>query len=71
MMIKKHPEHQGTKRLLVKVNNGCFSIELCVFVIFANSASISAPYMPFVIKLQWTFYVLEYSLSVASIILHV
>ena len=31
---------------------------------------ISAPYMQFVVKVWWTFYVLEYSLSIASIILH-
>ena len=34
MMIGKHPENQRTKRFLVKVSNGCFPIELCVFVIF-------------------------------------
>ena len=50
MIIGKHPEHQRTKRLLVKVSNGCFPIELCVFVIFVNSASISAPYMQFIIE---------------------
>ena len=33
MMIWKRPEHQRTKKLLVKVNNGCFPTELCVFVI--------------------------------------
>ena len=68
MMIWKHPEHQKTKKLLVKVNNGCFPIGLLVIVIFVNSASIRAPYMQFIIKVWWTFYVLEYSLSVASII---
>ena len=56
--------------LLVKVNNGCFPIELCVFDIFVNSASNSAPYMQFVIKVWLTFYVSEYSLSIASIIWH-
>ena len=49
-MIGKNPEHQRTKRLLVKVGNGCFTIELCVFDIFVNSASISVPYMQFVIE---------------------
>ena len=53
---------------MVKVSNGCFPIELCVFAIFVNSASFSAPYMQFVIKVWWTFYVFEYSLSIASII---
>ena len=36
MMIEKHPEHQRTKRLLVKVSNGWFPIEFCVFVIFCE-----------------------------------
>ena len=71
MMIRKHLEQQRSKRLLVKVGNGCFAIELCVFVILVNSASISLPYMQFVIKVWWTFSVLKYYLSVASIILHV
>ena len=57
MMIGKHPEHQRTKKLLVKVTYKCFPIELCAFVIFVNFASISAPYMQFVIKVGWTFYV--------------
>ena len=70
MMTEKHPEDQRTKRLLVKVSSGCFPIELCVFVIFVNSASISAPYIQFAIQVWWTFYVLKYSLSNASIILH-
>ena len=56
------------KKLLVKVSNGRFPIELCVYVIFVNTASICAPYMQNVIKVQWTFYVLEYSLSITSII---
>ena len=64
------PRTSKDKRLLEKVSNGCFPIELCVFVIFVNSASISAPYMQFVIKVWWTFYALEYSLFIASIILH-
>ena len=34
VMIGKYPEHQGTKRLLVKVSKGCLPIELCIFVIF-------------------------------------
>ena len=67
MMIGKHPEHKLPTQVLVKVNNGCFPIELCVFVIFVNSASISAPYMQFVIQVWWNFYVLEYSLSIGSI----
>ena len=67
-MIGKLPEHQRTKRLLVKVSNGCFPIELCVLDMFVNSASIGVPYMQFVIEVWWTFYVLEYSLSIASII---
>ena len=59
MIIGKHPEHQRSKRLLVKVSNWCFPIEIYVFVIFVNSASISTPYMQFVIKVWWTFYVLN------------
>ena len=43
-------KHQRSKRILVKVSNGCFPIELCVFVIFVNSARISAPFMQFVIN---------------------
>ena len=70
MMIGKHPEHIRTKRLSVKVSNWCFPKELCVLVIFVNSASISVPYMQYVIKVWCTFYVFEYSLSMASIILH-
>ena len=70
MMVEKDPEHQMTKKILVKVSNGCFPIELCVLVIFVNSASISAPSMQFIVKVWWTFYILEYSLSIASIILH-
>ena len=66
----KTPRTSKDKKILVKVNNGCFPNELCVFVIFVNSASIRAPYMQLVIKVWWTFYVLEYSLSIASIILH-
>ena len=58
------------KNQLVKVTYGCFPIELCVVAIFVNSESISAPYMQFVIKVWWTFYFLEYSLFIASIILH-
>ena len=38
------------KKLLVKVSNGRFPIELCVYVIFVISASICAPYMQIVIK---------------------
>ena len=36
MMAGKQAEHQRTKRLLAKVSNGCFPIELCVFVIFGE-----------------------------------
>ena len=43
---------------------------LCLSNFFVNSASISAPYMQFVIKVCCTFYVLECSLSIASIILN-
>ena len=49
-MIGKDPEHQRTKRLLVKVSNGCFPIELCVFDIFVSAASISVPYMQLLLK---------------------
>ena len=44
---------------------------LCLCHFFVNSASISAPYMHFVIKVWWTFYVLEYSLSIASIFFYI
>ena len=45
------PRTWKDKNLLVKVGNGCFPIELCVFVIFfVNSASISAPYMQLISK---------------------
>ena len=59
--------------LFVNVSNGCFPIDLCVFVsfFFVNSASISAPFMQYVIDVLWTFDALEYSLSIASIILHI
>ena len=36
IMIGKHQEYQRTKRLLVKVSNGCFPTGLCVFVIFGD-----------------------------------
>ena len=42
--------------ILFKISDGCFAIELCVLVILVNSASISAPYMQFVIEVWWTFY---------------
>ena len=70
MMIGRHSKHQMIKRLLVKVSNACFLIVLCVYAILVNCASISVPYMRFVAKVWWTFYVLEYSLSSTSIILH-
>ena len=70
MIIGRHSEHQRTKLLLVKVSNACFPIELCVYAILVNCASISAPCMRFIIKVRWTFYVLEYFLSMALIILH-
>ena len=70
VMIGRHPEHERTKRLLVKVSNGCFPIKIWVFAILLNCASISAPYMWFVIKFWWTVYVLEYYHFITSIILH-
>ena len=70
MMIGRHAKHEMMKRLLVNVSNACFLIVLCVYAILVNCDSISAPYMRFVTKVWWTFYVLEYSLSITSIILH-
>ena len=49
-MFKRHSEHHRTKGLLVKVSDRCFLIEVFVFAILVNSASISAPYICFVIK---------------------
>ena len=43
---------------------------LCLCHFFGISASISAPYTQFAIKVRWTFYGLEYSLCIAWIILH-
>ena len=70
MMIGRHSEHQMIKRLLVKVSNACFLIVLCVYAILVNCDSISAPYMRFVTTVWWTFSVLEYCLSITSIILN-
>ena len=70
MMIGRHSGNLIIKRLLVKVTNACFLIVLCVYAILVNCDIISALYMRFVTKVCWTFYVLEYSLSFTSIILH-
>ena len=71
MMIGRHSEHWRTKRFLVTVINACFPIELCVNAFFlVICASISTPCMRFVNKVWWTFYMLEFSLSIASNILH-
>ena len=71
MMIWRYKEHQRSKRLLVKVSNTCFPIDLSDLPFLVNCANISAPYMRFVIKIWWIFFVLEYFLSIPSIIFHI
>ena len=70
MMIGRHLEHQRTKSLFSKSVTHAFRLSDVSIPFFVNCASISAPYMRFVINVRWTFYVLEYSISIKSIILH-
>ena len=70
MMIGRHSEHQRTKTLLSRSVTHAFRLSVVSIHFLANCASVSAPYMRFIIKVRWTFYVLEYSLSITSIILH-
>ena len=70
MMIGRHLEHQRTNCLFSRSVTHAFRLSVVSIPFLVNCASISAPYMRFVIKVRWTFYVLEYSLSINSIILH-
>ena len=70
VMIGRHSEHQRTKSLLSRLVTHAFRLSVMSIPFLVNCESISAQYMRFVIKVRWTFYVLEYSLSITSIILH-
>ena len=70
MMIGRHSEHQRTKSLFSRSVTHAFCLCVVSIPFLVNCASISAPYMRFVIQVKWTFYVLEYSLSITSIVLH-
>ena len=67
MMIGRHPDHQRTKSLFSRSVTHAFRLSVVSIPFLVNYASISAPYIRFVIKVRWTFYVLEYSLSIKSI----
>ena len=70
MMIGRHSEHQRTKSLFSRSLTRVFRYSVVSIQFLMNCASISTLYMRFVIKVRWTFYVLEYSLTITSIILH-
>ena len=70
VMIERHSEHQRAKSLLSRLVTHDFRLSVVSIPFLVNCASISAQYMRFVIKVRWTFYALEYSLSITSIILH-
>ena len=69
-MIGRHTEHQRTKSIFSRPVTHAFSLSVVSIPFLVNCAGISAPYMRFVIKVRWTFYILEYSLSITSISLH-
>ena len=69
-MIGRHSEHQRTKSFFSRSVTHALRLSAVSMPFLVNCASIRAPYMRFVIKVRLTFYVLEYSLSITSIILH-
>ena len=68
MMTERHSEHQRTKSIFSGSVTHAFRLNVVSIPFLVNCASISAPYMRFVIKARWTFYVLKYSLAITSII---
>ena len=54
MMIWRHSEHQRTKSLFSRSVTHAFRLSFVSIPFLVNCASISAPYMRFVIKARWT-----------------